>query len=267
MTFRVRSGRVERLSQEASLLEASLGLPEGAYTTLRTHGGRGVVRLSQHVARLNETAALLGRESGLSEGETRAALGECLTSTAFSESRLRLTWAAPDLYVTVEPFEALPDRLYEQGVRCATLDVRRHNPHAKDTRFIATASAALGRLPPDAHEGLLVADDGAILEGLSSNFFAVVDGVVRTEGKRALAGVTRSLVLEVAQGLLPVEARAVTRDAIARASEAFITSASRGILPVVAIDAREVGAGRPGHVTAELRRRFAALVAREARPV
>lgn len=249
---------------EANLLEASRHLPDGAYTTFRTYGGRGVVRLAQHVARLNETAALLRlSESALSEAVVRAALRGSLSATAFAESRVRLTWAAPDLYVTIEPFEALPERLYEHGVRCVTLDVRRESPHAKDTRFIATAAAAQRTLPAEAHEGLLVGEDGAILEGLSSNFFAVLDGVLRTEETRALIGVTRALVLEVASGLLSVERSAVTRGDLERVSEAFITSVSRGILPVVAIDRHTLGAGRPGGTTAELQRRFETLIARE----
>ena len=85
-----------------------------------------------------------------------------------------------------------------------TIPLRRDHPGAKDTRFIATASEAYGTLPPGAHEGLMVAEDGSILEGLSSNFFAVLDGVLQTEGERALHGITRSIMLELAQGLVPV---------------------------------------------------------------
>ena len=268
LTFRSRLSGVERFAQDPSLLDASRRLPQGAYTTFRTYGGRGIVRLAQHVARLNDTAALLGMSGAeLSEATARAALGDSLRAAALPESRVRLTWAAPDLYITVEPFEPLPEKLYEQGVRCVTLDVHRENPHAKDTRFIAAASAAYGALPDGAHEGLLVGAAGTILEGLSSNFFAVRDGVLRTEEERVLFGVTRSLVLEVAAGLLPIEPRAVTRDDLESVSEAFITSVSRGILPVVAIDQHVIGDGRPGRRTAELRRRFDALVARDVEPV
>jgi len=213
---------------------------------------------------LNETAALLGSSAGgLSESRAREALARALTATAHPESRLRLTWAPPDLFVTVERFEPLPDRLYDEGVRCVTLDVRRERPHAKDTRFIATASAAYGTLPSGIHEGLLLGDDATILEGLSSNFFAIADGILRTEEERALLGVTRSLVLEIAAGLLPIERRAVARSDLGAVSEAFISSVSRGILPVVQIDAVAIGEGRPGRITQELRRRFAELVARE----
>src|SRR6266581_4375547 len=92
-----------------------------------------------------------------------------------------------------------------------TRALRRENPHAKDTRFIATASGAYAKLPQGVNEGLLVATDESLLEGLSSNFFAVRDGVLHTEEDRVLLGVTRALVLEVAQGILPVERTAVRR--------------------------------------------------------
>jgi branched-chain amino acid aminotransferase len=263
-TFLDSDGALTRVAQDAAVLDASRRLPQGAYTTLRTHGGRGVVRLSQHVARLNETVDLLGSGAVAVTGDrAREALRQALSATAHPESRVRLTWAPPRLYVTVEPFEPLPEQLYTDGVRCVTLDVHRENPHAKDTRFIATASAAYGRLPSGVHEGLLLGDDGAILEGLSSNFFGIEGGMLRTEEARALLGVTRSLVLEVAAGLLPVERRAVLRTDLGRLSEAFLTSVSRGILPVVGIDAGSVADGRPGPATRELRRRFDELVARE----
>jgi len=140
--------------------------------------------------------------------------------------------------------------------------LRRDNPHAKATRFIATASAAYAALAAGIEEGLMVADDGVVLEGLSSNFFAVRDGRVWTEEQRILAGVTRALVLEVAEGLLPVERTAIPVDATVR--ECFITSVSREVLPVVRVDDRSIGDGRPGPVTREIARRFAELVDREA---
>jgi branched-chain amino acid aminotransferase len=267
ITFRARDGRLEKISEAWAMHEATRGLPRGAYTTLRTHGGRGVVRLAQHVSRLNETSALLRSGASVSEATVRAVVREVLTATAHRESRLRITWAPPDLYVTVERFEPLPDRLYEEGVCCVTLDVHRENPHAKDTRFIVTATAAYGALPAGIHEGLLLGHDGAILEGLSSNFFAVKAAILRTEEERALLGVTRSLVLDAAAGVLPVERRAVSQGDLGSVTEAFITSVSRGILPVVGIDAAAVGDGRPGPTTRELRRRFAELVARELEPL
>ena len=245
-----------------TLKDASAILPDGVYTTLRTYGRRRILRLGQHLARLLESAALKGMPGPLDDGPVRAAVAAALDATAFAESRFRLTFAPPRLFLSIEPFVPLPSGLYDEGAACLTVPVRRFNPHAKDTQFIATASAAYGGLPPGVEEGLMLAEDGSVLEGLSSNFFAVKKGRLWTEEGRVLAGVTRALVLEVATEVLPVE-RTATRlgDGV---EECFITSVSREVLPVVSIDGRQVGDGRPGPVTREIARRFAALVEREA---
>src|SRR5262245_66089737 len=104
--IQMRSGDLGTGGGGRSLSDASGRLPDGAYTTLRTYRRTGVVRLRQHVARLNETAALLGMAgSRLSEVTTRDALRRALADAAFRESRVRLSWAAPALYVSVEEFE------------------------------------------------------------------------------------------------------------------------------------------------------------------
>jgi branched-chain amino acid aminotransferase len=250
-----------------SLREVGGPLPEGAYTTLRTYGGRGVVRLAQHVLRLNESIALQGGHGSLDEARVRRAVAAALERTRHAESRVRLRFAPPRLFVSVEPFQPFPEALYRAGVACVTLGLRRPNPHAKDTRFVAAAEAAFRALPPGVHEGIMVGEDGALLEGLSSNFFAVKDGRLRTEESRALRGVTRSLVLELAHGVLPIALTAVRRSELPSLSESFITSSSRGLLPVVRIDGVSVGDGRPGALTHELSAKFEDLVGREAERV
>jgi branched-chain amino acid aminotransferase len=251
------------LGRYDSLAAASSALPEGAYTTLRTYGGNGVVRLGQHLRRLEETAALKGTPGRPDPAATRAAISGALAACAHAESRIRLTFAPPRLFVAVEAFTPLPHELYERGVACVTLELERDNPHAKDTRFIATAREAYARLPEGVEEGLLVAPDGAVLEGLSSNFFAIREGALRTEEARALAGVTRSLAIEVAEAVLPVRRVAIQRDELPLVDEAFVTSVSRGLLPVVRIDGRPVGEGRVGTKTRAMLQAFRALVARE----
>ena len=263
VTYEATPSGVLLVGRHGTLAASSGELPEGAYTTLRTYGGRGLVRLDQHLRRLEESAALQGQAGAIDPSAARRAVTLALNATANPESRLRLTFAPPRLFVAVEPFTPLPRHLYEQGVACVTLDLRRQNPHAKDTRFIAAAQAAYAALPAGVEEGLLVGEDGAVLEGLSSNFFAVVGSALRTEEERALIGVTRSLVLEVAEGLMPVERRAVRRDELARIDEAFITSVSREVLPVVAIDGQPVGDGRVSPRTRAIMDGLAALVRRE----
>jgi len=122
-----------------------------------------------------------------------------------------------------------------------------------------------------AHEAVFVGPDGELREGGSSNIFAVLDGVLRTYplDRRILGGITRAHVLDIArrQGY-PVEERAFTLSDVTSpagpASEVFIASTLRDIMPVVRIGAQTIGDGRPGRVTLALLdelRREQALVA------
>jgi branched-chain amino acid aminotransferase len=266
-TFEVIAGGLDRPFESATLAEATRALPTGAYTTLRTYGGDRVWRLDHHRRRLEQSVELQGRPAALDIGTLRRALAGALRATGYPESRLRVTFAPPRLFVSVEPFAALPDHVYEAGVGCVTVEARRDNPHAKDTRFVVTAQDAYQALPPDAHEGLLVGADGVLLEGLSSNFFAIRDGALWTEEERVLPGLTRALVLELAAPRLPRGPRGPRREELPSAQEAFLTSASRGVLPVVRVDGVVVGGGRPGALTHELRARFDERVWQEAETV
>jgi branched-chain amino acid aminotransferase len=263
-TFEAQGGRAIPVARHASLAAASASLPEGAYTTLRTYEQRRLLRLDLHLRRLWESAMLPGPPAALDPTLVRSSLRAALEATAHPESRLRLTFAPPSLFVSIEPFVPLPARLYAEGVACSTVRVRRDNPHAKDTRFIGTAQTAYGLLAPGVEEGLILAEDGAILEGLSSNFFAIVSGTLRTEQERALLGITRSVVLEVAAAVLPIESRAIRQSELPGVTEAFITSVSRGVLPIVRIDEGAVADGRVGPRTQAIGDAFAALVERDA---
>lgn len=268
---------VRPYNRHEGMAAASAELPAGAYTTFRTYHGNRVLRLAQHARRLEESAGLMGQHGRLDPNTARAAVAATLQAIhpepwGAPERRFRLTFAPPQLFLTVEPFTPYPAALYESGVACASVGLHRDNPHAKSTGFIASAAQAYRQLPAHAHEGLMVANDGAILEGLSSNFFAVLAPSTQssapnlhTEEARVLMGVTRSLVLEVAAAVLPISTQAATLDALHKGaiSEAFITSVSREILPVVKIDDTLIGDGRPGPITQQLIQQFAALVQRE----
>src|SRR5512141_1962979 len=131
ISFEARAGGIARLAVHESLSAASSALPEGAYTTLRTYGGRRVLRLDRHVARLDESVALQGRAGRVDAGALRSAIGAVLDATGHRESRLRLTFAPPRAFVSVEPFQPLPASAYENGVSCVPLELERDNPHAK----------------------------------------------------------------------------------------------------------------------------------------
>ena len=143
---------------------------------------------------------------------------------------------------------------------CAlTTDLSRDLPEAKQSRWIVARSSARAA---NTHETLMVGESGAILEGTSSNFYVLMPA--STEGKHILqtadhgilSGISRSIVLDVAPSLVTVELEAPRVADLPLAEEAFITSSSRGIVPVIRVDDQAIGSGRPGPVTAELTNRY-----------
>ncbi len=262
-------GLVELPTSARTLREATLALPQGAYTTMRTYGGDRFLRLEAHLDRLERSARLLGYNGPLDRQEARRALAAAVARAGFPESRLRLIWtfARPhQLYVAIEPFAPYPSSLYEEGVACTTVPLQRQHPRAKTTAFIAPSRRVYEQLPPGIHEALRVGPAGELLEGLTSNFFALREGVLYTAGAQVLEGITRAIVLELARPLLPVRLRPIRREELDTLDEAFITSSSREVMPVVRIDDTPIGEGKPGPVTQELLARYRRLVEREARP-
>jgi branched-subunit amino acid aminotransferase/4-amino-4-deoxychorismate lyase len=242
----------------------------GVYSTLRTYRrGRAVLPLAAQLARLHESAALLGAPLTLDAAAVRAALRQAAAAVAPSDARLRLTLDldAPALYVSVEAFPPLPAHVYRRGVWVVSFPAARHNPRAKATDFQAQQAALRAALPAGAHEGLLVAD-GLILEGLSSNFFAIRGDTLWTAEAGVLAGVTRAQTLAAAAAIgLAVRLEPVPLAEIDQLEGAGLTSASRGVLPIRRIDGVRLPPITPTSWIRRLRRAFAAQIAAALEPL
>jgi branched-chain amino acid aminotransferase len=153
----------------------------------------------------------------------------------------------------VELLTTPPPGSYHSGVRVITCQLQRDNPKAKLTASIPVADKIRGQLPTGVEEALMVDEAGRILEGLTSNFFAVKGDIIWTNEEGVLSGITRSLVLDEAVRIeLPVNFRSIKITEIPDLEEAFITSSSRGILPVKQIDRILIRNGNPGSITVRL---------------
>jgi branched-chain amino acid aminotransferase len=269
LLFELAEGEPRLVGEFGEIAAAAAATPPGAYTTLRTWDARRkVLRFGEHLARLEESAALLGNPARLKVSPVAAALrGALARLPGAAEVRVRLTFSPPHLYAALEAFASLPEAARRAGVACVTVAQHRADARCKDTRFAELAREVTAALPAGVHEGLMLGNDGAILEGLSSNFFAVREGVLRTEADRVLPGLTRALVLALARERLPVELRPIATGELASVAESFLTSTSRGVLPVVRIDGCAVGAGRPGPITLELMQALELRIASETEPL
>ena len=256
----------EKININAETLdEGTRQLPSGGYTTFRTFDRFRVLRLHEHFERLEESARLAGKPVIMNVPCIRQSLRMALESFPAAESRVRLTLDLEDkpgtVYALAEILHVPSVMEYQRGVMAVTRTLHRNNPKAKLTNFIATAAEVRKTLPQGINEAVMIGEDGHALEGLSSNFFGVRGGVVWTAEEGVLSGITRSLVLDEirAQGL-PLRLEGVPVGEIAELDEAFITSASRAVLPVTVIDDRPVGNGKPGPVTRGLMEGYKARI-------
>jgi branched-chain amino acid aminotransferase len=243
------------IDQTAPTLDAvSLRLPNGAYTTLRTYDTDRIICLSAHLQRLVESSRLLQRPYPIDPAAIRSALRDVIARERQPALRVRLTAPldADQIFISVEPFEVYPAEFYQRGVRCATTRLSRHAPRAKSTDFIALSRASKAAFDPGLHELLMLDPQGHILEGTSSNFYAVLAGVLRTAGEGVLEGVTRHIVLQKAAAIIPIDYHPVRVSDLAQVAEAFITSSSREVMPVIQIDAQIIGSGQPGPIAQAL---------------
>jgi branched-chain amino acid aminotransferase len=268
----------------AGLDAVTARLPGGAYTTIRTYHGNQVIRLQDQVVRLEQSARLAGKPVLLDEARFRGALRSALAQARkqlvnvltdageIADLRLRLTLdleSQPgDLYIAIELLEVPPQEAYQEGVAIVTCTLERLQPEAKLTRFIARSQHIRQSLSPGVNEAVMVSAQGFLLEGLTSNFFAVSHDEIRTAGEAVLVGITRGLVLDSARRLgLSVRFQPVHISELSTLQEAFITSSSRGILPVCRIDELRIGAGNPGQLTRRLMYTFDEIILEQLEPL
>ena len=171
-----------------------------------------------------------------------------------AEARIRLMMTKlGQLYIAIEPLRSLSREVYENGVRVETTELHRDHPQLKSTSFIMVSASERKHIAQAGNFEALLVKDGKILEGMTSNFFYVKHNVLCTAQEDILLGITRKTVIEVARGRgVAVEYEPLERNHFTDVDETFITSSSRGIVPVVQIDEATIGQGRPGPITVEL---------------
>lgn len=169
--------------------------------------------------------------------------------------------ATPTVFAMASPLTPADDATWERGVRVVTMDDIRW--HRCDIKAIALLANVLLRQAAEERGGdeALLVRNGRIVECSASSVFAVIDGTLVTppKGPDLLPGITRDLILELAgEDDIPFRERALDQTELDGADEVLVASSTRELMPVVRIDNRPVGDGRPGPVTRRLRSLFQA---------
>ena len=235
----------------------------GVFDLLRTYDGKPYF-LDAHIDRLETSAKKIGIALPWSHGDIAKIVTQTLAQNDIPEANIRIVVTGgsstdfmtpsgkPRLLVLVSPVPRLPDHWYTKGVKIISWEVERPIPGAKSIDYISASLALKKASAEGAVEALYIDRNGLALECTTSNIFAFVDDKLVTPGRGILAGVTRKVVLSLAEGLFVTDIRDISRTELLAADEVFITGTSKGLVPVVQVDKRTIGNGRPGRRTQQL---------------
>jgi branched-chain amino acid aminotransferase len=250
---------------------------------LRLHGGR-IFKLTEHLARLRRSAQALAFASIPSEEVITEQVRAVLAANAMTDDvhiRLtltrgvkitsgmdpRLNQSGPTLIVLAE-FK--PPVYSDSGISLVTSSVRRHRPDSLDPKIhhnnlLTSILAKIEANVAGADDAVMLDDSGFIAETNATHVFHVKDGLVRTSTTRSCPeGITRATILEICAACdIPVEVGDFSLTQAYAADEVFVTGTMGGVTPVLVIDGRTIGAGRPGSHTARLGAAYAARTATE----
>ena len=253
---------------------------DGIYTTLRLYGGHPV-DLAAHYARLEIHAAALELPLPLKESDFLAISHHLAAANHLeaTDGRMRITVSrggSPDNPFPVRDLESISptvlvtltavgkdlERWQKEGIPVITLDAtyaRGNSPELKTLNSLATLRAQRRAAADGCPEAILTDSDGGLLEGSISNLFLVASGNLLTPASTGgfLAGRTRERVLGIAAAeKITVREKPLDRRHLEAACEVFVASSVREVLPVISIDGKAVGDGRPGPVTRRIQERY-----------
>ncbi len=252
---------------------------DGVYEVVAINGGRMVDR-DRHLDRLERSLDALRIPLPMSRPAFTIVMNQVLRRNRLQDGMLYIQITRgvaprdhvfpghprPSVVITARRLRHGNDALAEAGISVITIpDIRWKRCDIKSVSLLPNVLGKQMARDAGAFEAWQVDQDGFITEGTSSNAWIIDDHrrlITRQADQAILEGVTRRAILDLAQshGLEPVE-RAFTRDQALSAREAFITSTTTFVLPVVRIDDEAVGDGRPGPFSRKLRQDYLAYMA------
>jgi len=263
-----------------SVFDHGLLYGDGVFEGLRSYGGK-VFRLREHVVRLFESAKAIWLEIPLTQQALCDAIDQMVKTNEIDDGYIRVivTRGAgtlgldprkckdPQIIVIADTIALYPSEYYKNGLEIITVSVSRNHPAAlspriKSLNYLNNILAKIEGLQSGCIEALMLNHKGEIAECTGDNIFLVKQGELRTPPLDAgiLAGITREAVSEIAEGAgIDVRRVALTKHDVYTADEVFLTGTAAEVVPVVKVDSRSIGNGKPGPITCDLKERFQAL--------
>ena len=275
---------VDQAKAVVSVFDHGLLYGDGVFEGIRSYDGL-IFKLREHIDRLFESAHTIMLTIPMSKAQLVEVVKESLRVNRLHDAYIRLVvtrWEGdlgldprkctkPTVFVIADKIQLYPKRLYERGLALITVATQRNvpealNPQIKSLNYLNNILAKLEAITAGYEEAIMLSPSGYVTECTGENIFLVRGRRLVTPPPYigVLRGITRRTVMELgARQGLEVREELLTRHDLFNATEVFLTGTAAEIVPVVKIDGRVIGAGKPGPVIKRLQQGFRTLTKSE----
>jgi branched-chain amino acid aminotransferase len=268
---------VPRDQASLSVFDHGLLYGDGVFEGIRSYAGK-IFRLAEHVRRLYDSAKGIRLQVPLSPEAMTRAIQETFEANGVRDAYLRVvvtrgigdlgidptSCARPQVFIICDKIALYPPEFYEKGLEVITAATMRNHPNAvnprmKSLNYLNNILAKIEAIDAGVAEAVMLNHLGYVCECTGDNLFIVRDGRLSTPPVAAgiLEGITRDCVIGIAREFgIEVREEDLTRQDLYVADECFLTGTAAEVAPVVRIDHRQIGDGKPGAITRKLAAEF-----------
>ncbi|NBB79373.1 MAG: branched-chain-amino-acid transaminase [Verrucomicrobia bacterium] len=270
MKIYLNDGLVDSAEAKVSVFDHGLLYGDGIFEGIRLYDGC-VFKLDAHLERLEYSAKAIMLKMPWTRQQISEAVCETCRANNLKDGYIRLlvtrgegslglsiqNCKQPQLIIIADTIQLYPEEFYENGLSIITVPTRRCNPAAlpptvKSLNYLNNILAKIEAQHLGYHEAIMLNDQGYVAECTGDNVFVIHKGELITPSASAgaLKGITRDTALEIADELgVPWREANMTRYDVWVADELFLTGTAAEIVPIVEVDARPIGSGKPGAIT------------------
>lgn len=279
MKIYINGKLLARKDAKVSVFDHGLLYGDGVFEGIRSYKKR-VFKLEEHMDRLYETAHTLMIQIPLTKKQMMAAIIETLKKNSITDGYVRVIvtrgegdlgldprkcYGKPNVIIIADKITLYAKELYNKGMEIITVPTVRNNPEAlnprlKSLNYLNNILAKIEANNSGCAEAIMLDHQGYVAECTGDNIFIVKKGVLSTPSQGRLKGITRDTVMALAKNnKIVTEEGFITRHEVYTADECFLTGTAAEIIPVVKVDGRVIGTGKPGPLTLNMMAMFKAL--------